>query len=142
MEKSIKELKEDYKNFINNIELNLEKFKLLINKNDLTFDKNEIDNSVKLYHKNYKKPNKLGLTEKEFENIIDTYWGTAFINYKGGEWALNLSKNDKAFGTPTIEKWGGNDYPWSRIGLNVWRSRVQKLGLDDMLPATYIYGVE
>jgi hypothetical protein len=142
MEKSIKELKEDYKNFIENINENLMKMKILLNKNELTFDKTEINESVIFYHKNYKNPIKLNLTENEFENIIDAYWGEAFIKYKGGEWALNLSKKDEAFGTPTIEKWGGKDYPWSRIGLNVWRSRVKKWGLDDMLPATYIYGVE
>jgi len=62
------------------------------------------------------------------------------MHYNGGEWALNLSKTDKAYGTPTIEKWGEKDYPWSRISPKVWRIRVQKFGLEDMLPATYIFG--
>ncbi len=139
MEKSTKELKKEYQEFLENITVNLEKIRITLNIDKITFNEDEVNNSVKLYFKNFIDPKAIGLSEKELENIIDTYWGEAFKYYQGGEWALNLSKKDKAYGTPTIENWGGKDYPWSRISPKVWRTRVQKLGLEDMLPATYIY---
>jgi len=125
MEKSAKELKNEYQYFLNNISKNLDQMENLLSVEKLTFSPNEIEKSYRLYFENYKNPEKIGLSYHELEELIYTYWGEAFMHHKGGEWALNLSKTDKAYGTPTIEKWGGKDYPWSRISPKVWKIRLE-----------------
>lgn len=62
----------------------------------------------------------------EFKNILYAYLGEAFKHWQGGEWSLNTSKSDYAYGTPTIVNWGGKNYPWSRISPHVWRIRLEK----------------
>lgn len=125
MEKTIKEIKQEYQKFLDNIPNNLEIIRNLLKIDILTYNFDEIQRTYKLYFDNFKNPEKIGLSYLELEQMIYTYWGEAFIHYNGGEWALNLSKTDKAFGTPTIEKWGGEDYPWSRISPKVWRIRLE-----------------
>jgi len=55
----------------------------------------------------------------------------------GGEWALGTTKSDKAYGTPTIIKWGGKDYPWARISPKIWKNRLERGALG---PASALFG--
>jgi hypothetical protein len=112
----------------------LEHCKTLLKIEKLSYSYEEIETMFKIYIDNYEKPNKLNLTYEELCNTLYAYSGEAFIFHLGGEWALGTTKSDKAYGTPTIIKWGGNDYPWSRISPMIWKRRLEKFGIEDMNP--------
>lgn len=73
MEKSTKELKNEYQDFLEDRLKNLEKLRVLLKFDEIIFNQDEVNNSVKLYFQNYANPQAIGFSDKEFENIIDTY---------------------------------------------------------------------
>lgn len=113
--------------------------KVILNLNELRFSFEEIEIVFDIYHQHFKNPEKLGFNYIEFEQILYAYSGEAFKYYQGGEWSLCTTKNDKAYGTPIIVKWGGEDYPWSRISPKIWKNRLEKFGVNDMKPAKDIF---
>ena len=125
MTQTKKELQEVYNHFISNLSNNLDEMCRLLRQEKLTFSFEEIEKSYIIYSNHYKNPKKINKSTGELEHIIYAYWGEAFKHYNGGEWVLNISKTDEAYGTPTIEKWGGEDYPWSRISPKVWKIRLE-----------------
>ena len=123
---SLKELKKEYLEFLENVPSYLKKTKELLNKKYLDYSAEEVDFFVNLYLKHYKNPTEINLTYKELTNLLYAYLGTAFVNYNGGKWELNDVKTDEAYGTPTIVNWGGKDYPWSRISPDVWKFIIER----------------
>lgn len=123
---SLKELKQDYLEFLESTPRYLNKAKELLNKDCLNYTYYEIEEFVKFYADNYKKSD--STSYKELIKILYTYLGTAFVNYQGGNWELNTTKTDKAYGTPTIVNWGGEDYPWSRISPKIWKTIIERDG--------------
>lgn len=134
MEKSLKELKNDYMIFQQNIPNYLEQIKVLLQTNNLSYSYEEIEVVFKIFIENYETPTKINLSYEELCNILYAYSGEAFIFHLGGEWALGTTKSDKAYGTPTVIKWGGKDYPWSRISPMIWSLRLKRLGIEGVPP--------
>jgi len=134
MEKSLKELKNDYLIFQQNIPNYLEHCKALLKTEKLSYSYEEIEDVFIIFIENHQNPNKISLSYDELCNIFYAYTGEAFIFHLGGEWALGTTKSDKAYGTPTIIKWGGKDYPWARISPMIWSLRLKRLGIEDMNP--------
>lgn len=134
MEKSLKELKNDYMIFQQNVPNYLEQTKVLLKTKNLSYSYEEIEDVFKIFIANYENPTKINLTYEELSNILYAYSGEAFIFHLGGEWALGITKSDEAYGTPTVIKWGGKDYPWSRISPKVWKLRLKRLGIDGVPP--------
>lgn len=126
MEKSLKVLKEEYQEFITKLPEYLTTMQSILNKTSLEFSFEEIESVYVLYKTYYQKPEQLGLTYTALEQIFYAYLGEAFRYRNGGEWSLSTTKTDEAYGTPTIEKWGREDYPWSRISPKVWRIRLER----------------
>ena len=114
---NIKEIKKEYEDFINSISNRLESLKRLLNKERLDYSNKEADKVFDLYSSN--------LEDDEIKNIFYTYAGEIFIKNNGGEWSLGNHKKDKAFGTPIIINWGGENYPWVRISPYVWSLRMK-----------------
>ena len=125
---SLKELKKEYLEFLENISDYLRKAKVILNKDCLDYSYEEIETYIKIYYNNYKNSERIGLTYKELSNILYAYFGTAFVNYNGGKWELNDVKTDEAYGTPTIVNWGGKEYPWIRISPYVWKVIIERNG--------------
>lgn len=134
MEKSLKELKNDYVIFQQNIPNYLIQIKSLLKTENLSYNYEEIENVFRIFIATYENPTKINLSYEELCNILYAYSGEAFIFHLGGEWVLGTTKSDKAYGTPTIIKWGGKDYPWSRISPLIWKRRLEKFGIEDMSP--------
>ena len=139
MEKNLKMIKQEYQQFINNIPSYLTKMKSVLNKDKLEYNFDEIEMVFDIYFNHYKAPEQIGLSYNDLELTLYAYMGEAFIFHQGGEWSLNTIKTDKAYGSPTIIKWGGKDYPWSRISPKIWKIRIEKYGDDDMKPAKDIF---
>lgn len=141
-EKTSKELRQEYDEFINNIPLYLEKMKTILKKEKLTFDFDEIDYVKEVYVKNHKHPDNVRCNYWELTQIFYAYMGEAFIHHQGGKWVFSKWKQDRAYGTPTIEEWGGEDYPWGRISPYVWRLILEKEGVSGLNPARRVFGNE
>lgn len=126
MKKTLRELKKDYEEFITNIPDYLDKIKLILNVEKLSFDFDEIGRVYDIYRHYFNTPETLQLTYFELEQVLYAYFGEAFKHHQGGEWSLSTTKSDEAYGSPIIINWGGEDYPWSRISPKVWKIRLEK----------------
>lgn len=126
MKTTVKQLKVEYLNFIENIPKYHEKLKQLIGLENLTYSFEEIDRLRLFYEENYKRPDKVGVTYDELVNIFYAYVGEAFMFYHGGSWELSKMKNDEAYGTPIILNWGKDGYPHARISPWVWKTLIER----------------
>lgn len=124
--KNLKELKEDYKSFIENISKNLERAKILLKIDVLTYSYEEVDRMMELYKTYYKKAQKISLTYEELAIIFETYIGETFMHYNNGNWEFCRVKNDDAYGTPVILNWGKDGFPHARISKYVWRILIER----------------
>jgi len=101
MDKSLKELKKEFSEFIQNISFYIEKLNVILDCK-LTFELVDIDKVQNLFETNFKNPERIGLNSEILNNCFYAYIGEAFIHYNGGNWILSDSKRDRAYGTPII----------------------------------------
>ena len=101
MDKNLKELKNEFLEFIENISFYTEKLNMILGCK-LTFELVDIDKVQNLFENNFKNPERIGLDFEILNNCFYAYMGEAFIHYNGGIWVLSDSKRDRAYGTPII----------------------------------------
>jgi hypothetical protein len=126
MQKNLRELRIDYEAFISNVPSHLAKLKVLLERTELNFSLEEIDQVQVFYTANFKSSEKIGITYEELGQIFFAYAGQAFIHHHGGNWELSTLKNDDAYGTPIIINWGPKGYPWVSISPYVWKVRMER----------------
>lgn len=124
--KTLKELKEEYQGFVDNIPAYLERIKQLIGLEFITYSFDEIDRVKEFYQSHYKNPEELGITYDELVHLFYAYIGEAFIFYHKGNWELSKMKNDEAYGTPIILNWGDDGESHARISPYVWRILIER----------------
>lgn len=118
--KTVKEIKAEYNTFIENIPLYINKLKTILGVGKLTYTPEEIDEVHQFYEKNIFSPEKINCTEKELDDIVNAYIGTAYLWHFGGEWVLETYKNSEHYGQACIEKYGGEGYTWVSVSPEDW----------------------
>lgn len=131
--KSIKEIKEEYKHFVESIPELLKQVEEEILKEKINFHIDEIEKIQIYYEENFRKKE---IDLQNLNNCFYAYMGEAFIKHFGGNWQLCTLKNDEAYGKPVIVGWGPEDYlgpgtgkyPWIRISPFIWTEIIRERG--------------
>jgi hypothetical protein len=124
--KTAKELKADYDFFIANIPNYIDKLKLLMGLQVITYSFEEIDALRGFYETYYKAPENISVTYHELVHFFYAYVGEAFMFHHGGNWELSRMKNDEAYGTPIILNWGNDGEAHARISPWVWKTLIER----------------
>lgn len=125
--KTLKEIKTEYKVFINQVPEYLNWIEKNITKKKLSYSIDEIE-KVHLFYEN----NILSFLDAEMlKQAFIAYMGEAFMKYFGGNWELSMMKNDEAYGTPIINNWGFDNEPHVTISPFVWTEIIRKRGKMD-----------
>lgn len=103
-----KELQKKLDDFLIIKDEKLCKFLKILNLEEFTFSKEEINNIEEYYRK-----------DKSIYEYIYIYIGEAVIKVSGGFWSVGKFKKDSAYSLPIILAWGGDDYN-PRISPKAW----------------------
>ncbi len=101
--KTLREIKQEYKEFIENIPNYISKLKKELEKQKFFYSFDEIEEIEKFYEKSIRKKKGNTIMNKEFENMIATYFGVAFRWYLGGKWRLDTGKTSTTYGEPFLD---------------------------------------
>lgn len=99
----IKFIREYYNNFLESIPARINMLKILTNKDIFTYEFGEIDEIEDFYRKYVNNSSSINLDKEEFENIVASYFGTAFRWYVGGNWELDDDKRTGTYGCPFVD---------------------------------------
>ena len=107
-----KELQNKLNSFCETKNEKLNEFLKILELNNFSFSKEEINNIEEYYKK-----------DSSLREYIYIYIGEAVIKILGGFWTICNLKKDEAYGLPIILGWGRNDYN-PRICPDVWLKRI------------------
>lgn len=133
---TLKEAKEHYNFFLENIPKHMEIARQWLGKEKLNYSYKEIDSIGKHYKKLYKKTRQKGRWYDENYEVFITYCGETFIKYFKGEWRLNIEKKTFGYGNPMIFKYGPEGYHWIALDMEDWMRLIEE---GDKDPLSIVY---
>ncbi len=135
--KPLKEIKKEYKEFMDSIPDNIKKLKSFLGKDLFHYTLDEINRVQMFYEENYKTPHKLNLSEEDMDKMLAAYFGTAHLWHFFWNWCLETNKSADKYGVACIEKYGGKNYPSIRISPFDWVHIIKTNQLEEPLNKMY-----
>ncbi len=132
--KTLKEIKKEHAEFIDSIPENIKKLKNVLQKHEFLYDPEEVDEVHFFFEKYFNQLHKLDLNQREFENMIMAYFGTAWLWHFGGKWTLETSKSSIQYGRSCLIEYGGkNANNWISVSPLGWLILIKKNDFDESM---------
>lgn len=119
-------IKEYFNNFRQHIQEYLVKAKTFLQKPELDFTMEEIDQMGVFYKTHFKAPDNVGLNYDYMLDVFIAYCCEAWMHYFGGEYFDTVSKKDIAYGYPQVINWGPANYGWTAIAPHEWAFMIEE----------------
>lgn len=134
-------MKDDYEEFLVEIDLLLEDLQTLLsqsrNYKDVTvgYDSDTLDRIELFYLDALSGKERVAVSLERLGRILIAFFGESLIQRVRGEWALNEMKDDPAFGTPVIVNWaqGGGGVRFSPVERREWLKKSSEPSMRELI---------
>jgi hypothetical protein len=132
MPKVTQKIRDDYEEFLVEIDMLLEDLKELLanrkhhKKQRVVYDAESLDVVEDFYLKVLSGEEKIPISLARMNRIIIAFYGEALRERVGGQWELCENKSDLAFGLPVVANWGEGVIAFSPVHLREAQIRDRK----------------